>query len=151
MKNYYCLVTSDTETKFARDIINSRLKEKKYPLYKKTPFLNEIKKNDDVVFYLAGKGENSQSFVATAKILSIETIDNTTVIDPDNNNKIVIKYLNLDNINFFEKKINIKSILDNLNFIKNKKHYGANLVGGVAKINFDDFKIIDKQLDQSML
>ena len=144
MSSYYCLVTSDTETKFARDIINSRLKEKKYPLYKKTPFLNEIKKNDDVVFYLAGKGENSQSFVATAKILSIETIDNTAVIDPDNNNKIVIKYLNLDNINFFEKKINIKSILDNLNFIKNKKHYGVTLVGGVSKIKFEDFKIINK-------
>tara|TARA_B100001245_G_C22777995_1_gene375796 strand:+ start:105 stop:539 length:435 start_codon:yes stop_codon:yes gene_type:complete len=144
MSSYYCLVTSDTETKFARDIINSRLKEKKYPLYKKTPFLNEIKKNDDVVFYLAGKGENSQSFVATAKILSIETIDNTAVIDPDNNNKIVIKYLNLDNINFFEKKINIKSILDNLNFIKNKKHYGVTLVGGVSKIKYEDFKIINK-------
>ena len=144
MSSYYCLVTSDTETKFARDIINSRLKEKKYPLYKKTPFLNEIKKNDDVVFYLAGKGENSQSFVATAKILSIETIDNTAVIDPDNNNKIVIKYLNLDNINFFEKKINIKSILDNLNFIKNKKHYGVNLVGAVSKIKYEDFKIINK-------
>ena len=144
MSSYYCLVTSDTETKFARDIINSRLKEKKYPLYKKTPFLNEIKKNDEVVFYLAGKGENSQSFVATAKILSIETIDNTTVIDPDNNNKIAIKYLNLDNINFFEKKINIKSILDNLNFIKNKKHYGVTLVGGVSKIKYEDFKIINK-------
>ena len=144
MSSYYCLVTSDTETKFARDIINSRLKEKKYPLYKKTPFLNEIKKNDDVVFYLAGKGENSQSFVATAKILSIETIDNTAVIDPDNNNKIEIKYLNLDNINFFEKKINIKSILDNLNFIKNKKHYGVTLVGGVSKIKYEDFKIINK-------
>ena len=144
MSSYYCLVTSDTETKFARDIINSRLKEKKYPLYKKTPFLNEIKKNDEVVFYLAGKGENSQSFVATAKILSIETIDNTTVIDPDNNNKIAIKYLNFDNINFFEKKINIKSILDNLNFIKNKKHYGVTLVGGVSKIKYEDFKIINK-------
>ena len=144
MSSYYCLVTSDTETKFARDIINSRLKEKKYPLYKKTPFLNEIKKNDNVVFYLAGKGENSQSFVASAKILSIETIDNTAVIDPDNNNKIVLKYLNLDNINFFEKKINIKSILDNLNFIKNKKHYGVTLVGGVSKIKYEDFKIINK-------
>lgn len=144
MSSYYCLVTSDTETKFAKDIINSRLKEKKYPLYEKTPFLNEIKKNDDVVFYLAGKGENSQSFVASAKILSIETIDNTAVIDPDNNNKIVLKYLNLDNINFFEKKINIKSILDNLNFIKNKKHYGVTLVGGVSKIKYEDFKIINK-------
>ena len=144
MKNYYCLITSDTKIKYATDIINSRLKEKKFPLYKKTPFLNEIKKNDEVVFYLAGKGENSQSFVATAKILSIETIDNTAVIDPDNNNKIVIKYLNLDNINFFEKKINIKSILDNLNFIKNKKHYGVTLVGGVSKIKYEDFKIINK-------
>ena len=151
MSSYYCLVTSDTETKFARDIINSRLKEKKYPLYKKTPFLNEIKKNDEVVFYLAGTGENSQSFVASAKISCVEIFNKTEVTDPDNNNQIVIKYLNFNNIKFFKKSVNIKSIFDNLNFIINKKHYGANLVGGVAKINFDDFKIINKQLDQSML
>ena len=151
MSSYYCLVTSDTETKFARDIINGRLKEKKYPLYKKTPFLNEIKKNDEVVFYLAGTGENSQSFVASAKISCVEIFNKTEVTDPDNNNQIVIKYLNFNNIKFFKKLVNIKSIFNNLNFIKNKKHYGVNLVGGVAKINFDDFKIIDKQLDQSML
>ena len=40
--------------------------------------------------------------------------------------------------------INIKSILDNLNFIKNKKHYGVTLVGGVSKIKYEDFKIINK-------
>ena len=150
MKNYYCLITSDTKIKYATDIINSRLKEKKFPLYKRTPFLNEIKKNDEVVFYLAGTGENSQSFVASAKISCVEIFNKTEVTDPDNN-QIVIKYLNFNNIKFFKKLVNIKSIFDNLNFIKNKKHYGANLVGGVAKINFDDFKIIDKQLDQSML
>ena len=51
MKNYYCLITSDTEKKCAADIINSRLKEKKFPLYKKTPFLNEIKKNDYITTF----------------------------------------------------------------------------------------------------
>ena len=144
MKNYYCLITSDTKIKYATDIINSRLKEKKFPLYEKTPFL---KKNDEVVFYLAGTGKNSQSFVASAKISCVEIFNKTEVTDPDNNNQIVIKYLNFNNIKFFKKLVNIKSIFNNLNFIKNKKHYGVNLVGGVAKINFDDFKIIDKQLD----
>ena len=151
MKNYYCLITSDTKIKYATDIINSRLKEKKFPLYKRTPFLNEIKKNDEVVFYLAGTGENSQSFVASAKISCVEIFNKTEVTDPDNNNQIVIKYLNFDNIKFFKKSVNIKSIFDNLNFIKNKKHYGANLVGGIAKINFDDFNLINKKPDQSML
>ena len=119
--------------------------------FKKTPFLNQIKKNDEVVFYLAGTGENSQSFVASAKISCVEIFNKTEVTDPDNNNQIVIKYLNFNNIKFFKKSVNIKSIFDNLNFIKNKKHYGVNLVGGVAKIDFDDFKIINKKLDQSML
>ena len=151
MKNYFCLITSDTEKKCAADIINSRLKEKKFPLYEKTPFLNEIKKNDEVVFYLAGTGKNSQSFVASAKISLIEIFNKNEVIDPDNKNQIVIKYLNFENIKFFKKSINIKSIFDNLNFIKNKKHYGTNLVGGIAKINFDDFNLINKKPDQSML
>ena len=105
MKNYYCLITSDTKIKYATDIINSRLKEKKFPLYKRTPFLNEIKKNDEVVFYLAGTGENSQSFVASAKISCVEIFNKTEVTDPDNNNQIVIKYLNLNNIKFFKKVV----------------------------------------------
>ena len=46
MKNYYCLGTSDSTTENAIDILKRRLDEKKYPLYKKTPFLKDIKKDD---------------------------------------------------------------------------------------------------------
>ena len=45
-----------------------------------------LKKNDEVVFYLAGTGENSQSFVASAKISCVEIFNKTEVIDPDNKN-----------------------------------------------------------------
>ena len=63
MKNYYCLGTSDTTTENAIDILKRRLHEKKYPLYKKTPFLKDIKKDDEVVFYVAGKKNKSQKFI----------------------------------------------------------------------------------------
>jgi hypothetical protein len=55
---------------------------------------------------------------------------------------MVMRYLIFDDILFFKKPKNIKLILNNLNFIKNKKHYGANLVGGVTKLNLKDFKTI---------
>ena len=50
MKNYYCLGTSDSTTENAVDILKRRLDEKKYPLYKKTPFHKDVKKDDKKTF-----------------------------------------------------------------------------------------------------
>ncbi len=85
MKNYYCLGTSDSTTENAIDILKRRIDEKKYPLYKKTPFLNDIKKDDEVVFYVAGRKNKSQNFIAFSVIQSVE-IPNETLIDPDKKN-----------------------------------------------------------------
>lgn len=141
MINYYILVTSDSNTEFAIDIFNKRIEEKKYPLYPRTPKLNEIKEGDKVIFYIAGAGKERQSFVGQAIIEKVET-PKELLVDPDKNNYEIIKYLWFKNIKIFEKSVNIKSIINKLVFVKNKNNYGTHLMGGVKKISEKDFNSI---------
>ena len=143
MKNYYCLGTSDSTTENAIDILKRRIDEKKYPLYKKTPFLNDIKKNDEVVFYVAGRKNKSQNFIAFSVIQSVE-IPNETLIDPDKNKYVLEKYLLFENITLLKTPIHIKAIINQLEFIKNKTNFGVYLMGGVSKITEGDFNLIKK-------
>ena len=48
MTNYYFHLTSDSLKESAIDIFNKRIEEKKYPLYLRTPNLNEIKDDDNL-------------------------------------------------------------------------------------------------------
>jgi len=143
MKNYYCLGTSDSTTENAIDILKRRLDEKKYPLYKKTPFLKDIKKDDEVVFYVAGKKNKSQNFIAFSHIKSVET-PNESLIDPDKNKYVLEKYLLFENITLLKTPIHIKAIINQLEFIKNKTNFGVYLMGGVSKITENDFNLIKK-------
>jgi predicted RNA-binding protein len=141
MKNYYCLITSDARYEIAYEIFGKRIKEKKYPLYLRTPHLNEIKEKDEVIFYIAGSNTNSQTFVASAEIATINNLTDV-VVDPDKKKNVISKYLILEKILIFKEPKQIKQIIDKLKFIKNKKHYGTNLAGGVTKINREDLDII---------
>tara|TARA_Y100000294_G_scaffold141801_1_gene135839 strand:- start:438 stop:869 length:432 start_codon:yes stop_codon:yes gene_type:complete len=141
MTNYYCLVTSDSLKESAIDIFNKRIEEKKYPLYPRTPNLNEIKDDDEVVFYIAGAGKERQSFVGQAIIQKVET-PKEFLVDPDKDNYEVIKYLWFKKIKIFETSKNIQSIIDKLDFVKNKNNYGAYLMGGVKKLTQRDFNLI---------
>ena len=135
MKNYYCLGTSDTTAENAIDILKRRLDEKKYPLYKKTPFLKDIKKDDEVVFYVAGKKNKSQNFIAFSHIKSVET-PNELLIDPDKNKYILEKYLLFENLRF-------------LGIDKNINYYRFELENGV-QIN-NDIKISGYSLLQTCI
>ena len=87
---------------------------------------------------MAGRGSNSQSFIGTATINDIHLNDDL-LIDPDKDSNVVNRYLILNKIIVFPNPIKIKSIIDKLEFIRNKKNYGAYLIGGVAKFNEQDF------------
>jgi predicted RNA-binding protein len=141
MTNYYCLVTSDSLKESAIDIFNKRIEEKKYPLYPRTPNLNEIKEEDEVIFYIAGSGKERQSFVGQAIIQKVET-PREFLVDPDKDNYEVIKYLWFKKIKIFETSKNIQSIINKLDFVKNKKNYGTYLMGGVRKLNQKDFDLM---------
>jgi hypothetical protein len=140
MTNFYCLITSDFENQSAFDIIKKRLNNKRYPLYKKTPFLDKVKKNDNVLFYVAGKNHKAQNFIGSAIIEDLEIPEK--VLTDAENNKAVAKLLVLNNINIFEISVPIRPIISQLEFIINKYNFGVSLVGGVSKITKNDFNLI---------
>jgi heptaprenylglyceryl phosphate synthase len=141
MKNYYILVTSDFEQVSAYKIFENRLKEKKFPLYLKTPHLENIKQNDEVIFYIAGINENAQSFVAKSNIKSVEIVKEL-LVDADKKKNLVNRYLILESTTLFEKPKSIRPIIEKLDFIRKKLNFGAYLVGGVVKLDDKDFNTI---------
>ena len=105
--------------------------------------LANIKKDDEVVFYVAGKKNKSQNFIAFSHIKSVET-PNELLIDPDKNKYVLEKYLLFENITLLKTPIHIKAIINQLEFIKNKTNFGVYLMGGVSKITENDFNLIKK-------
>ena len=110
-------------------------------MYLRTPNLEIIKKDDEILFYIGGKYENAQSFVGKSIVEEIE-ISKEMEVDADKITKVVTRYLNLKDIEEFKEIKEIKFILNELDFIINKKHYGVYLLKGVIKISENDFKKI---------
>ena len=138
----YCLITTDSKEE-AYDIFLKRINERKWPLYERTSHINEFMERDNLVFYIAKNGKNSKSLVASASVNKVEKLDDL-VGDPDNKFKMLSYYLHLENILIFKKPIGIKELVNNLEFIKNKKNYGLDMLTGVVKISQNDFNYIIK-------
>ena len=148
-ESFYCLTTSDANSD-AYSIFKRRIEEKKWPMYWQTKFQSVIKPDDKLIFYIAGVNKFRQCFVGSAEVNSVERISSTSesTVDPDKLQAQVTSYVHLTNIKLFKKEVFIKSILNNLNFIENKKNYGLYFVGGVTKIDQASNSFI---LDQSNL
>ena len=148
-ESFYCLTTSDANSD-AYSIFKRRIKEKKWPMYWQTKFQSVIKPGDKLIFYIAGVNKFRQCFVGSAEVNSIDKISNTaeSTVDPDKTQAQVTSYIHLNNIKLFNKKVFIKNILNNLNFIENKKNYGLYFIGGVTKIDQASNSFI---LNQSVL
>ena len=61
MKNFFCFVTSDSN-KTAYDILLKRIKDNQWVTYEKTQH-SLLKKEDEIIFYIAGKNIYKQSFL----------------------------------------------------------------------------------------
>ena len=135
-ESFYCLTTSDGNSD-AYSIFQKRIAEKKWPLYKQTKYQNVIKSNDNLIFYIAGVNEFRQCFVASGKVKEIKriSIEKETTVDPDKTEAKVTSYIYLNDVKLFKKQMPIKSIINNLKFIENKKKYGFYFVGGITKID----------------
>ena len=138
--DYLIFISSDGK-KTGFDIFNDRIKENKWPIYVKTPQLQNVSVGKNVVFYIAGTGEK-QSFIGTAKIKKIVDNNNTN-LDPNQEFKQILFHVEFENINIFNKSISIKDHIDNLDFIKNKEKYGLYFQGGICKINKQSFEYIN--------
>ena len=131
--NYLIFISSDGK-RSGFDIFNERVQENKWPIYNKTPQLRNVKVGKNVVFYIAGAGEKRQSFIGSAKIKSIIDNKNTTV-DTNQEFKQVLFHVEFKELKIFDKDINIKDHIDNLDFIENKEKYGLYFQGGICKID----------------
>lgn len=139
--DYLIFISSDGK-KTGFDIFKDRIKENKWPIYVKTPQSRNLSVGKNVVFYIAGSGEKKQCFIGTAKIKKI--IDNKdTNLDPNQEFKKILFYVEFENINIFDKSLSIKDHMNNLNFIKNKEKYGLYFQGGICKINKQSFEYIN--------
>ena len=138
--NYLIFISSDGK-KSGFDIFNERVQENKWPIYNKTPQLRNVKEGKNVVFYIAGAGEKRQSFIGCAKIKSIIDNKNTTV-DTNQEFKQVLFHVEFKELKIFDKDINIKDHIDNLDFIENKEKYGLYFQGGICKIDQQSFEYI---------
>ena len=131
--NYLIFISSDGK-RSGFDIFNERVQENKWPIYNKTPQLRNVKEGKNVVFYIAGAGEKRQSFIGSAKIKSIIDNKNTTV-ETNQEFKQVLFYVEFKELKIFDKDVNIKDHIDNLDFIENKEKYGLYFQGGIRKID----------------
>ena len=131
--NYLIFISSDGK-RSGFDIFNERVQENKWPIYNKTPQLRNVKEGKNVVFYIAGAGEKRQSFIGSAKIKSIIDKKNTTV-DTNQEFKQVLFHVEFKELKIFDKDVNIKDHIDNLDFIENKEKYGLYFQGGICKID----------------
>ena len=138
--NYLIFISSDGK-RSGFDIFNERVQENKWPIYNKTPQLRNVKEGKNVVFYIAGAGEKRQSFIGSAKIKSIIDNKNTTV-DTNQEFKQVLFHVEFKELKIFDKDINIKDHIDNLDFIENKEKYGLYFQGGICKIDQQSFEYI---------
>ena len=138
--NYLIFVSSDGK-KTGLDIFNERIEENKWPIYNKTPQLQNVKEGKNVLFYIAGEGDKRQSFVGCAKIKNIIE-NNLTDIDPNQEFKQVLFYVRFEDLKIFKDEITIKDHIDNLDFIKNKEKYGLYFQGGICKINRESYEYI---------
>jgi len=131
--DYLILVSSDGK-KPGLEIFKERITKNRWPIYDKTPQLLNVKTGKKVIFYIAGSGEKKQSFVGTARIKKkINTVNE--VLDTNQEFRKVLFYIEFENFKFFNKSIQIKDHIENLNFIKNKEKYGLYFQGGVCKID----------------
>ena len=140
--DYLILITSDGK-KGGYQIYKDRISENMWPIYRSTPQLLNVIEGRKVIFYIAGKDEFAQHFIASAEIEKL--IHNKDLqSDPNQEFRQVICYIKFKELKFFKKPLNIKDHIKNLSFIEEKKRniYGLYFQGGICKINKQSFDYI---------
>ena len=108
----------------------SQINEKKWILNDNTTNKSNLKKGDQVLFYVAGP--HRQKIIANAVISSKLK---------KNNEELSV---GLYKINIWKNRLLITTLIPNLEFIKNKEKWGIHFQGGVIPITKKDFRLIMK-------
>ncbi len=101
-------------------------------------FMSKPSKGDWVVYYSSkDKFENGKAY---QKFTAIGQISDDEPYQPDTQKKFKPYRRNVDYKVCHETEI--RPLIENLNFIKNKKRWGFYLIGGFREISKEDFEVI---------
>lgn len=124
--DYWIFVINDADYVF-----KERMKNKTWPIFPKTQNRDNIGKGHKIVFYKAGKS-GGQKFIGTAILAS------DVKSEPGKMNSYVV----LDEIIAWKAPVDIRGILEHLDFIKDKLNWGLYMQGGVKRIDKKDFDLV---------
>ena len=137
-------ISSKDSLMLAEDIVKGLLQQKVWFFSSITPLHSKLKKGDKVLVYLCGK--NRRYFGAKlnidGEIANISHNPELTKTKHSLGLDWFDLYIQLDNIKYFNNKIFIKPLIQELTFIKNKKNYGLNLRLPIINIPETDFRLI---------
>jgi len=148
LANYYIFTASDTElisggNRPANRICRDRLKELRWPLYKRTFFRKHLKSNDICLFYIAGNKDFKHHIIAKAIVKNLTDSRGELVDDENLLSGIPYSEVFFKDVTYLDKPFNIKENLDLLSFIpSNKNKWGTAFQGGVKKISYADYQVI---------
>lgn len=150
---YYILVAADADKSrlsmpSAYDIAHYRLKTKRWGINTNTRNRTNLKAGDYALIYASGLRENGKSFIASARLESgAEILPHRCIgeIDgPNNLAHLLSGYsIKLTDINYFNKRVDIRNIKSLLSFVKNpdSPRWGGCLQGGCITISEKDFQL----------
>ncbi len=124
-ENFWIFVIKDTDEEFEK-----RTKRNLWPIHENTAHRKAIRVGDKVAFYKAGVGNKTITGTAEA----------TSGITPTRNSTDYTVFLR--NIRIWRKPVLLKPIVDDLDFVDNKKQWGRNMQGGVVQLSEKDYNTI---------
>ena len=123
MESFWIFVMKGNKIDF-----HARLEKGQWPIYKNTGNRSKLKKGDSVVFYLGGL--RNKKFMGTATL--------TSGVEPDGEDFAV----GLSKVDIWKSPVFVPSILGSLDFVPNKRNWGAYFQGGVVWLSKKDYNTI---------
>ena len=126
----------------ARKIYDQLMKVRAWGIGERTPYRKDLRKGSRVVFYQAGKG--GQRFIGTATIASaLQPMSAKQAAECRALGIEPAKYdLDLSDVEVWKDSKSIVDMVQRLQFISNKDHYGVHFQGGVKRISEADYYTI---------
>ncbi len=132
----------DGQMMFAKDVLADRMKRKIWLVNSKNPNVKRLNEGDEVIFYLGGK-QGGRGFagigVLTSKPCALSGSNYAKYGSPSSRFDKVVE---LRDLRLWKKVKPVAKIVPRLNFIKNKRSWGAYLQGGIVRISKQDFELL---------
>jgi hypothetical protein len=148
-QNYLLVVTTsqrwDGGSVPGFDLAERRLRDREWPLYKNTRNRSVIRSGDQLMVYVAGKGLNSTSVVATATVRKIEKILTPSLYHE--RKELCVPFadllIRLDQVVILPSPVPFRAMLSELDCRPtNMAKWGAILQGGCRRLTDHDFTLL---------